>query len=73
MRQGLIREFDPAPGVSISTLVISNQKHQQLMAAIEKDLKDIGQCEVRFGEPDWYQKFGFIYYESLYAAYKPSF
>jgi hypothetical protein len=53
--------------------VISNQKHQQLMAAIEKDLKDIGACEARFGESDWYQKFGFIYYEFLYAAYKPSF
>jgi hypothetical protein len=53
--------------------VISNQKHQQLMAAIEKDLKDIGECEAKFGEPDWYQKFGFIYYEFLYSAYKPSF
>jgi len=53
--------------------VISNQKHQQLMAAIERDLKDIGECEARFGEADWYQKFGFIYYEFLYAAYNPSF
>jgi hypothetical protein len=53
--------------------VISNQKHQQLMAAIEKDLKDIGECEAKLGEPDWYQKFGFVYYEFLYAAYKPSF
>jgi hypothetical protein len=53
--------------------VISNQKHQQLMAAVEKDLKDIGDCEAKLGEPDWYQKFGFIYYEFLFAAYKPSF
>jgi hypothetical protein len=43
------------------------------MAAIEKDLKDIGECEAKFGEVDWYQKFGFIYYEFLYSAYKPSF
>lgn len=53
--------------------VISNQKHQQLMAAIQTDLRDIGECEARLGEPNWYQKFGFMYYEFLYAAYKPSF
>jgi len=53
--------------------VISNQKHQAVMAAIEKDLKDISECEARLGEPDWYQKYGFMYYEFLYAAYKPSF
>lgn len=52
---------------------ISTQKHQALMAAIEKDLKDIGQCEAGLGEPDWYTKFGDIYYEFLYSAYKPSF
>jgi len=52
---------------------ISNQKHQQLMAAIQTDLKDISECEAKLGEPDWYQKFGFVYYEFLYAAYKPSF
>jgi hypothetical protein len=53
--------------------IISNQKHQALMAAIEKDLKDISECEAKLGEPDWYQKFGFMYYEFLYAAYRPSF
>ena len=53
--------------------VISNQKHQQVMDAVQKDLKDIGACEAKLGEPDWYQKFGFIYYEFLYSAYKPSF
>jgi len=36
-------------------------------------LKDIGECEAKFGEADWYQKFGFIYYEFLFSAYKPSF
>ena len=52
---------------------LSNQKHQALMAAIQTDLKDISECEAKLGEPDWYQKFGFVYYEFLYAAYKPSF
>jgi hypothetical protein len=43
------------------------------MDAIEKDLKDISDCEARLGEPDWYAKYGFMYYEFLYAAYKPAF
>ena len=53
--------------------IISNQKHQALMAAIQKDVQDVGDCEAKLGERDWYQKFGFMYYEFLYAAYKPSF
>ena len=52
---------------------ISNQKHKDVMAAIQKDLQDISTCEAKLGEPDWYQKFGFMYYEFLYAAYRPAF
>ena len=52
---------------------ISNQKHKALMDAIQKDLQDISTCEAKLGEPDWYAKFGFMYYEFLYAAYKPAF
>lgn len=52
---------------------ISNQKHKDLMAAIQKDLQDVSACEAKLGEPDWYQKFGFMYYEFLYAAYRPAF
>ena len=52
---------------------ISNQKHKALMDAIQKDLQDISGCEAKLGEPDWYAKYGFMYYEFLYAAYKPAF
>ena len=52
---------------------ISNQKHKALMDAIQKDLQDISTCEAKLGEPDWYAKYGFMYYEFLYAAYKPAF
>lgn len=52
---------------------ISNQKHQALMAAIRKDLQDISTCEANMGDPNWYDKFGFMYYEFLYSAYKPAF
>jgi len=53
--------------------VISNQKHQDVMAAVEASLKQISDCEAKLGEKDWYQKYGFVYYEFLYDAYKPSF
>jgi len=52
---------------------ISNQKHKALMEAIQKDLRDVSECEAKLGERDWYQKFGFMYYEFLYAAYRPAF
>jgi hypothetical protein len=52
---------------------IANTKHQQVMGAIQKDLRDISACEVKFGDADWYDKYGFVYYEFLYSAYKPSF
>jgi hypothetical protein len=52
---------------------ISNEKHRLVMAAIQDSLKNISDCEARLGEKDWYQKYGFIYYEFLYDAYKPSF
>ena len=52
---------------------IANQKHQLLMAAIQDSLKTISACEAKMGERDWYEKYGFVYYEFLYDAYKPSF
>ena len=52
---------------------ISNQKHKALMDAIQKELQDIGTCEAKLGEPDWYAKYGLMYYEFLYAAYRPAF
>ncbi len=51
----------------------ANQKHKDVMAAIQKDLQDISVCEAKLGEPDWYQKFGFMYYEFLYAVFRPAF
>ena len=52
---------------------IANQKHQAVMAAIQDSLKQISACEAKMGEKDWYEKYGFVYYEFLYDAYKPSF
>lgn len=52
---------------------ISNQKHQAVMQAIQESLQGISACEAKMGERDWYQKYGFVYYEFLYDAYKPSF
>jgi hypothetical protein len=68
---GIKKESIDEPYAQFKT--IANQKHKALMDAIEKDLKDISDCEARLGEPDWYAKYGFMYYEFLYAAYKPAF
>jgi hypothetical protein len=68
---GIKKESIDEPYAQFKT--ISNQKHKALMDAIEKDLKDISDCEAKLGEPDWYTKYGFMYYEFLYAAYKPAF
>jgi hypothetical protein len=53
--------------------IAMTQKHQAVMDASQKDLQDMSVCEAKLGEKDWYQKSGFIYYEFLYAAYRPSF
>jgi len=68
---GIKKESIDEPYAQFKT--ISNQKHKALMDAIEKDLKDISDCEAKLGEPDWYARYGFLYYEFLYAAYKPAF
>ncbi|MEO5942718.1 MAG: hypothetical protein ABIP30_03695 [Ferruginibacter sp.] len=45
-------------------------KYMGLMGTLDKALHDISNCEARFGEQDWYQKFGFIYFEFMKDKYK---
>jgi hypothetical protein len=46
------------------------EKYAGMMTSLEKALKDIDACEARYGLPDWYQRFGFIYYEFMKEKYK---
>lgn len=46
-------------------------KYAELLGLLEAALKDIGQCERKhFNTPDWYDRYGFIYYTFMADRYK---
>jgi len=45
-------------------------KHQELVAALQKSLKEFEGCESKyFNNPDWYNRFGYIYYSFMESRY----
>jgi len=47
-------------------------KYSQLLGSLEAALRQIEQCEKdHFDEPDWYERFGFIYFQFMEASYHP--
>ncbi len=50
-----------------------DRKIADMLAALRRALEAIGECEARFyNNPDWYRRFGFIYYEFLKSRYQRS-
>ena len=47
-----------------------DNKYQDLVGALENALKGVDACERQYGQPDWYQRFGFMYFEFLKDKYK---
>lgn len=48
-----------------------DEKYQGMMGSLEKALKAIGECENQYGgQRDWYQRFGFIYFQFMQDKYK---
>ncbi len=47
-----------------------DDKYTGMMGTLDKSLHDIGTCEDQYGEHDWYQRFGFIYFEFMKEKYK---
>jgi hypothetical protein len=46
-------------------------KHAELVGLLEAALREIGQCEARhFNVPDWYDRYGFMYYTFMADRYK---
>ena len=46
-------------------------KHAELVGLLEAALRDIGQCELKhFNVPDWYDRYGFIYYTFMADRYR---
>lgn len=47
-----------------------DQKYPELMNNLKNSMVDMAICEAQYGTPDWYDRFGFIYYEFMSDAYK---
>lgn len=47
-----------------------DRKYTELIQSLQTALQGISNCEAQFGMPDWYQRFGFIYYEMMKEKYK---
>ncbi|MFZ1705585.1 MAG: hypothetical protein WAT79_14645, partial [Saprospiraceae bacterium] len=50
--------------------VTYDKKYGEFMVTINQELQEIGECEKKVGEEDWFQKYGFIYYGFLKEKYK---
>jgi hypothetical protein len=47
-----------------------DRKYADFMTALQRSLAMVSECEARYGIRDWYQKFGFMYFEFLQQKYK---
>ncbi|HMU47090.1 MAG TPA: hypothetical protein PKC72_12030 [Chitinophagaceae bacterium] len=47
-----------------------DNKYRELITALQNALQGISRCEAQYGMRDWYQRFGFIYFEMMKEKYK---
>lgn len=47
-----------------------DNKYKALMESMQVALNGISACEAKFGMRDWYQRFGFLYFEMMKEKYK---
>lgn len=47
-----------------------DKKYADLMTSMQTALNGINACEAKFGMRDWYQRFGFLYFEMMKEKYK---
>ena len=47
-----------------------DSKYTDMMGSLQRALQSISLCEQQYGLPDWYQRFGFIYFEFMQDKYK---
>jgi hypothetical protein len=65
-RAGIVAEFDKLK-------LTYDTKYQQMLPNLRAALEKIGQCEGQyFHNPDWYQRFGYIYFTFMSDRYKRS-
>lgn len=49
-----------------------DSKYADLDRRLYDSMIELGMCEAQYGEPDWYDRFGYMYYEFLTDKYKRS-
>ena len=49
-----------------------DRKYADMMTSLQRALQSISTCEQQYGLPDWYQRFGFIYFEFMKDKYRRS-
>lgn len=47
-----------------------DKKVVEILGYLQGNMKKISECEQQFGVRDWYQKFGFMYFEMMQMKYK---
>ena len=47
-----------------------DKKLIEILGYLQNNMKQVAVCEMRFGVRDWYQKFGFMYFEMMQMKYK---
>ncbi|MGF1637089.1 MAG: hypothetical protein ACFCUU_08455 [Cyclobacteriaceae bacterium] len=47
-----------------------DSKYLELIQKLNSTMHEMNACEAQFGEPDWYDRHGFMYYEFMKEAYK---
>lgn len=62
-RPGIVQAFESMKNAC-------KEKYTGMMQSLDQALKDIDACENEYGLPDWYQRFGFIYFEFMKEKYK---
>lgn len=62
-RAGIVEEYDHFKHTY-------DDKYLGMMNTLQQSLMDISHCEGQYGQPDWYQRFGFIYFEMMKEKYK---
>ncbi|HNP62665.1 MAG TPA: hypothetical protein PKH39_01960 [Woeseiaceae bacterium] len=47
-----------------------DNKYADLRGRLHESMIELGSCEAMYGEPDWYDRFGYVYFEFLTDKYK---
>jgi len=47
-----------------------DRKSRELLTSLQKNMMKIDACENSYGQQDWYQRFGYMYFEFMQLKYK---